>query len=32
MITTGALQIIAEHTPDPEGATGYHRMTLRVDA
>jgi hypothetical protein len=32
MIKTRALQIIAEHTPDPEGATGYHRITVRVDA
>jgi hypothetical protein len=32
MITTGALQIIAEHNPDPEGATGYHRIAVRVEA
>jgi DMSO/TMAO reductase YedYZ molybdopterin-dependent catalytic subunit len=29
---TGALQTAEEHNTDPEGATGYHRMTVRIEA
>jgi DMSO/TMAO reductase YedYZ molybdopterin-dependent catalytic subunit len=28
----GMLQTATEHNTDPEGATGYHRLTIRVDA
>jgi hypothetical protein len=29
---TGALQTAKERNTDPEGATGYHRITVRVEA
>lgn len=29
---TGALQTVVERNTDPEGATGYHRVTVRIEA